>query len=186
MKFDKNQCRAVLPYLLIAGAVVLRLAVNNHPFNFVPVFSCLLFFGAKRPVREWAIAFLALLGTDIFLTQIRYGYPLTSDHAVTWIWYAAAMILGSGVLRNTTQVSRAVGTSLLASVSFFLASNFAVWAQWGMYPKTWSGLGACYIAALQFFRNSLISETVFSALIFAVAKYSRTRLTVWRAEGVCS
>jgi hypothetical protein len=42
-----------------------------------------------------------------------------------------------------------------------------------MYPKTWSGLGTCYIAALSFFRNSIVSETAFSRLIFAVARYSK-------------
>lgn len=44
----------VLPYLLVFGAALLRLTIS-HPYNFVPVFACLLFFGANRPKREFAI-----------------------------------------------------------------------------------------------------------------------------------
>ena len=82
----------VLPYLLVFGAALLRLTVS-HPYNFVPVFACLLFFGANRPKREFAIPLLTLVGVDMFLTMHRYGYLLTADHAVTWMWYLAAAFL---------------------------------------------------------------------------------------------
>ena len=136
-------------------------------------------------MREWPLPFLALLGTDIFLTRVSYGYPLSIDHAVTWIWYAAVMVLASGMLRNI-QVPRALGASLIASVTFFLASNFAVWAEWNMYPKTWSGLVACYVAAVPFFRNSLVSELAFTALIFGLVRLAQTRMADQRVEGIYS
>jgi len=162
----------VLPYLLIFGAALLRLTVS-HPYNLIPIFSCLLFFGANRPKREFVLPLLVLVGVDIFLTTHRYGFPLTSGHAVTWMWYLTAAVLGAGMLRNSVSTPRVIGASLLASVSFFVVSNFTVWAEWGMYAKTFSGLGACYIAALPFFRNSLVSETTFSLLIFGIYRYSQ-------------
>jgi hypothetical protein len=115
---------------------------------------------------------LLLIGVDIFLTTHQYGFPLTAGHVVTWAWYLAISLLGAGMLRGSISMPRVAGASLLASVSFFLASNFTVWAEWGMYAKTLGGLGACYIAALPFFRNSLVSETTFSLLIFGLAKYT--------------
>jgi hypothetical protein len=181
MKRVESRNLFVLPYLLILGAALLRLTVS-HPYNFIPIFSCLLFFGANRPKREFAIPMLVLVGVDIFLTTHRYGYPLTSGHAVTWMWYLAAALLGAGMLRNSRSTARVVGASLLASVSFFLASNFAVWAEWGMYAKTLSGLGTCYIAALPFFRNSLVSETAFSLLIFTLSRYSEAFLPARRMQ----
>jgi hypothetical protein len=165
-----NKSSIVLPYLLIAGAAVLRLTVS-HPYNFVPIFSCLLLFGACRPMREFVTPLLALIGVDIFLTTHSYGFPLTAGHIVTWAAYLAAMFLGAAMLRTSSRSPRVVGVSLLVSVSFFIVSNFAVWAEWGMYAKTLSGLGACYIAALPFFRNALVSETTFSVLIFAASRY---------------
>jgi hypothetical protein len=185
MKRLESRNMFVLPYLLILGAAILRLTVS-HPYNFVPVFACLLFFGANRPKRELATPFLLLVGVDIFLTTHRYGYLLTGDHAVTWMGYLAAAFLGAAMLRNSQSTPRVLGASLLISVSFFLASNFAVWVEWGMYAKTLNGLGTCYIAALPFFRNSLLSETTFGLLIFSLGKYSAAYVPVRRMQNARS
>jgi hypothetical protein len=95
----------VLPYLLILAVIALRVAVS-HPFQFVPIFSCMIFFGACRPVREFAMPILALVGVDIFLTTHQYGYVLTAGHAVTWMWYLGAVILGAAVLGNSVSFGR--------------------------------------------------------------------------------
>jgi hypothetical protein len=175
----------LMPYILVLGVAVLRITVS-HPYNFVPVFSCLLFFGACRPGREFAMPFLALVGVDIFLTTHQYGFALTSGHAVTWIWYLGAMFLGGAMLGNQFSAGRVLGSSLLASVSFFVVSNFTVWAEWGMYPKSLGGLGACYLAALPFFRNSIVSETACCLLILAVVHYSEGLMQARRVQGACS
>ena len=175
----------LLPYILILAVAVLRLTVS-HPYNFVPVFACLLLFGACRPSREFATPLLALIGIDIFLTTHRYGYALTGGHAVTWIWYLGAMFLGAAMLGNSISPRRVLGSSLIASISFFVVSNFTVWAEWGMYQKTLSGLGACYIAALPFFRNSIVSEAIFSVLIFTLAYVSENYMPAPRMRSTCS
>ena len=45
MKRIGSESSVLLPYLLISVAAALRLAVS-HPYNFIPVFSCILLFGA--------------------------------------------------------------------------------------------------------------------------------------------
>jgi hypothetical protein len=175
----------LLPYLLVLAVILLRLTVS-HPYNFVPVFSCLLFFGAWRPTREFAMPLLSLIGVDIFLTTHQYGFAVTSGDAITWMSYLGAMFLGAAMLGRSVSTGRAVGATLLASVSFFVASNFMVWAAWGMYPKTWGGLGACYVAALPFVRNSLGAETVSSLLIVAVVHMSGTLAMGRRVQGTCA
>jgi hypothetical protein len=72
-------------------------------------------------------------------------------------------------LRSSRKWQRVAGCSLLASVSFFVVSNYAVWAVWQMYPKTLAGLETCYTAALPFFRTSVTSELCFSLVIFGLA-----------------
>ena len=47
----------------------------------------------------------------------------------------------------------------LASLLFFLMSNFGVWLYW--YPHTLNGLAACYLLAVPFYRNTLIGDLVF-------------------------
>lgn len=176
MKRFEGKRLLFLPYILIAIAALLRIG-PTHSYNVVPIFSCLLFFAAWRPAKEFALPLSVLIGVDIFMTTHRYGYPITSDAVVIWAWYLVAMVLGAGLLRSSQSWGRVAGCSLLASVSYFLASNFAVWAVWQMYPKTLPGLGACYIAALPFFRNSLTSELCFSLLLFDLANRGRAFAT---------
>lgn len=91
MKQIADKQRIFLPCLLIIGMVVLCLLIS-HPYNFVPILSCLMFFGAVRPRQEYVIPLLALIGTDILLTEIQYAYPLTADAVLTWLWYLEPVI----------------------------------------------------------------------------------------------
>ncbi len=82
------------------------------------------------------------------------------------MWYAALLLFG-GLLARNTSVLRVVGASLVASVSFFLVSNFAVGTvSREMYPATWNGLVTCMVAGLPFFRNTVASDLLFSAVFF--------------------
>ena len=53
-------------------------------------------------------------------------------------------------------------------VSFFLLSNFAVWAFGTMYPHNWSGLIQCYTMAIPFFRNTFASDLILTPLAFSI------------------
>jgi hypothetical protein len=72
-------------------------------------------------------------------------------------------------LRNNAKPVRVLGAALAGSVSFFLLSNFAVWAVWhDMYPMTFAGLMACYDAGLPFFRRALEGDLIFTSAMFAI------------------
>ena len=167
----------MLAYLYIIFAVVFRL-VPHGAWNFTPVGAALLYFGARAPRRPMWIPLAMLAASDLVLTIFVYRYPLDGTYALTWLWYAAAILLGS-ILRQRTTVARLLGASVACSVSFFVLSNFAVWATGTMYPLTLAGLGACYVAAIPFFRNTVASDLLFSAVLFgipaAVALMSRAR-----------
>jgi hypothetical protein len=60
-----------------------------------------------------------------------------------------------------------VGAAVISSVSFFVISNFAVWAAWpAMYPRSLGGLMASYAAGLPFFRGTAESDLFFSLAMF--------------------
>ncbi len=156
----------MLAYALVLAVIVARIVFR--PLAFAPVGPALLFFGAYLP-RRWMWVPLALLAaTDVYLTRSSYGYPFTADILVTWVWYAAILWVGGAVLKGKVRPLRVGAATLAASVSFFVISNFAVWAVWNMYPKTLGGLAACYVAALPFFRNQFISDLIFAAAMFAL------------------
>ncbi|MGH9580879.1 MAG: DUF6580 family putative transport protein [Terriglobales bacterium] len=155
----------MLAYLFVALAVAVRFL--PHPLSFTPVGAALLYFGARAPRKRMWIPLVMLAGSDVVLSQLVYSYPLAGDLVITWLWYAAVILLG-GLLRENQRPLRLAGAALATSVSFFLVSNFAVWAVWNMYPKTFEGLLTAFAAAVPFFRNTVASDLLFTAVFFGL------------------
>lgn len=155
----------MLAYLFVIIAVAVRFL--PHPLAFTPVGAALLFFGARGPRHRAWVPLVLLAASDVVLTTLVYGYPFSWDHFVTWAWYAGLLGLGS-LLRENSSVPRIMGSALISSIGFFLASNFAVWAAWEMYPKTLAGLMAAYDAGLPFFRRAIEGDLLFTAVMFAM------------------
>lgn len=172
----------MIAYLLLLVAVLTRVLPHAGWWNFTAVSGALLYFGARRPLREMAVPLVALMATDFWLTVYSYHYVFVlSAYAVTWAWYAGAMGLGLALLSKRTTVARVASGSLLGPTSFFLLSNFAVWAGGEMYPHTMSGLGACLLAGVPFYRNDLASTAVVCALAFGLPVLLR-RMNVLHAS----
>ncbi|MGC2584030.1 MAG: DUF6580 family putative transport protein [Acidobacteriaceae bacterium] len=153
-------------YLLMVLAVLSRV-VPFPGMNFTAVGAGLLYFGARRPLKEMALPVLSLMATDVYLTVFAYHYAWhTGAYLVTWAWYAGVILLGRVLLQKQITVTRVVAAPVLSATSFFLVSNFAVWASGTMYPMTTAGLTACYAAALPFYRNDLVATTAITAVAF--------------------
>src|SRR5580658_9022562 len=176
-------------YLLLLFAVLSRLALASTPhpewFNFTAVGGALLYFGARRSWREMLAPFAVLTATDFFLTTARYPYGFNwLDYLPTWAWYVAAMVLGQILLKAKTTFVRVAAAALLGPTAFFLLSNYAVWAGTTMYPRTLGGLGACFVAALPFYRNDLISTALVVGVAFGVPVLVRRYQSAHGAEAV--
>jgi hypothetical protein len=158
-------------YLLLLVAIFSRVIPHPGWLNFTAVGGSLLYFGARRPLREAILPVALLAATDYYLTAYAYGYPFHfADYLVTWFWYAGIVILGAGMLRATASMGRVLGAAVLSATSFFLISNFVVWAGSTLYPHSMSGLTVCYVAALPFYRNDLISTSVVAVLAFGASQ----------------
>lgn len=161
----------MLAYLFVVLAVAARVLAGTGTFSlwgFTPVGASLLFFGARMPRKQFWIPAALLIASDLYLNLVAYKMALTWDQMIIWAWYVGACCIGL-LLRGRVKPLFVGGAALGSSVSFFLISNFAVWlAGYIVYPKTLAGLGACYAAAIPFFRNDVASTLVFSAVFFAV------------------
>jgi hypothetical protein len=158
-------------YMLVLLGVLSRYAVVSHlPWlNFTAVTGSLLFFGARRSWREMLFPLGALMVSDFCLTTYVYHYPFQwQSYVTTWAWYLMAMALGWILLHAKTNVVRGAAAAILGPTSFWIVSDFSVWAGSTMYPHTLGGLGACFLAAIPFYRNDLISTSVVLAGAFAV------------------
>jgi len=174
----------MLAFALLLVAVLSR--VLPHPWlNFTAVGGALLVFGARRPLWQAVFPLAALAAVDYYLTVFAYRYPFHVDaYLLTWAWYAVAMVFGRVLLRESQSAPRVVGAALLASTSFFLESNYAVWAgARSFYPHTLAGLATCFVAALPFYRNDVLSTTLVVSLVFGLPALA-ARLAPERAERV--
>jgi hypothetical protein len=109
---------------------------------------------------------ILLIGADLWLDK-HYSYPFSWDLFLTWGWYAAMLWLGTS-LRENMKPLRIAGAALTGSVSFFLISNFGVWAATAMYPKSLSGLIACYAAGIPFYRQTFAGDMLYTAAMFGL------------------
>lgn len=134
-----------------------------HPFNFTPIAAIALFSGVYLG-KKYAIAapILAMLLSDIFLGFYEWKLMLTV--------YASFALVGLiGILiRKHKSVQIILGGSILASISFFLITNFAVWQFTPWYPKNLAGLIENYVLALPFFRYTLVGDLFYTGLFFGV------------------
>jgi len=178
----------MLPYLFVLLAIAVRflpfagpLNFLPHAWHFTPVAASLLFFGARGSRRQLWIPLVLMAAADVVLTKFIYAYTISWDQLVTWAWYAAILCLGTS-LGGKFRFWRVMGAALASSVSFFLISNFAVWAAWpGMYPRSFSGLLMSYTAAIPFFRGTIESDLCFSIAMFGTPVLLQA-LSEWRAR----
>lgn len=171
----------MLAYAVLLLAIFSRFLphlVHASAWNFTAVGGGLLFFGSRMgsvsprgAALRLASALAALMATDYVLTTYFYqGYSFhVSGYIVTWLWYAAVCLIGMGLLEKPSVLRVSAGV-LASSTSFFLLSNFMVWAGSGiaMYPRSLAGLGACYTAGLPFYRNDLVSTAITAGALFGL------------------
>lgn len=157
-------------YLLLLVGLLSRLVPHAGWWNFSAEGGSLLYFGARRGWREMLVPLAAFMATDYVLSVYVYHFPFqVTGYLPTWAWYLAVMALGRILLRSKTTFVRVAAGTLLGPTAFFLISNYAVWAGSGdMYPHTWSGLVACYTAAIPFYRNDLVSTALVCGVAFGV------------------
>ena len=143
-------------------AVVLVLAVFRfvpHPPNVTPIAAMALFSGAAFTNRSLAyfIPLAAMIISDLVI-----GF-----HSTVWYVYAGvALTVFVGSMINQIKVVRVGIAAIVASIIFFLITNFGAWLHHDMYSQNLSGLLQAYVAGLPFLRNSLIANLIFSYLVF--------------------
>jgi cellulose synthase/poly-beta-1,6-N-acetylglucosamine synthase-like glycosyltransferase len=150
--------------LIALVSVISALALYRilpHPVNFTPVMAVALFAGARFDDRR--IAFLMPL-LAMLLSDLVIG--LHETMLFVYAGMALAVVFGL-LIRRHRGFMPVVSATVVGSVGFFVISNFGAWLYSpGLYSRDWAGLSAAYAAAIPFYQNSLLSDVVFSALLF--------------------
>ena len=160
----------ILILLFTILIAVTRLA--PHPPNFTPLLSISIFCGLIfKNKLSFCIPLFAMIISDLWLgfhNVLFFVYmPLLIVFAIGYKFKSALNFKNIAIL------------SLSSSIIFFIVSNFGVWIVG--YPKTISGFIACYVAAIPFFHNTLISTLMYSSIfLFVVGYLTNNNLAVYK------
>jgi hypothetical protein len=167
--------------LNVLTGMILTAAVSRlipHPPNFSPIAAMALFGGAAFADKR--AAFLMPLA-GLFLSDLVLGF-----YAITPVVYGSfALIVCLGFwVRRRRSVGRIAGAAMISALLFFVVTNFGVWAMGQLYPATPAGLVNCYVAAIPFFQNTLLSNLFYSALLFGGLAIAENRFATLREDAV--
>ncbi|RJQ34379.1 hypothetical protein C4566_02190 [Candidatus Parcubacteria bacterium] len=114
--------------------------------------------------------FLPLIA--LFISDIFIGFYKIEIMLSVYSCLILAAVIGQLLKKQKNIISLASG-SLASALLFFLATNWAVWFFGDWYTKDLSGLALSYSLAIPFFKNTIISTVLYSALLFSVYEGAR-------------
>ena len=166
-----NLQTGVLSIIILLAAFT---RIMPHPPNFSPM-AAIGLFGAAHFAKKWQAFFIPLIGIWISdLVIINYVYSISSSNFVwfysgfywQYISYILIIFAGLFIFNRGISLTKMFGGMISSSGIFFLVSNFGVWAGGTMYPKNFSGLITCYAAGVPFIHNTIISDVLFTTVLF--------------------
>ena len=126
--------------------------------NFSPLGAFAVFAGYKYGIRGGIATFVACWLSDVIINQAYYqGYDIS-------LWPSSSVllfVLTSVIAHNMKSI---VTMNVTAVLTFFIISNFIVWTG-NMYTHDTAGLVNCYIFALPFLKNAIISQFLFCLIL---------------------
>ncbi|MBN2613834.1 MAG: hypothetical protein JXB00_19915 [Bacteroidales bacterium] len=181
MENKKISLRFTIITVLILFAAFSRLI--PHPPNFAPIGAMALFGAAyfSQRIMAFLIPLVSMWLSDLVLNNLVYNRYF--DH-FAWFYdgfyftYGAFILIGlvGIVLLKRIKVKNLILASVLASVLFFIVSNFGVWVSTTIYPKDFSGLMACYTAGLPFFKNTIVGDLIYTGALFGIFEFARHKV----------
>ena len=167
-------------FITIAAAIMRLLP---HPYNFTPVAGMALFGGAHfRDVRvAFAVPLFAMFASDLVLAGTIYDFSALRSMPLVYLAFALTVVLGR-LLGPRSSALRVGSASVGTAVLFYLITNFGVWSRGTLYPMTWEGLVACYVAAIPFLRNAILGNCFYAIVFFGGFRVAQRRFAGFRDD----
>ena len=141
--------------ILILITILAFSRLMPHPPNFTPLLGMAVFSGVifDRKVFAFVVPLAAM-----FLSDLVLGF----HSSISIIYFAITLnvVIGFLLVSKFTYLKGLVAL-FSGAFTFFIVTNFAVWLGSGMYSQDINGLISCYIMALPFFQNTLISSLIY-------------------------
>jgi hypothetical protein len=157
-------------FVLTVLAVLFRVfSATYQVWNFAPMAAISLYAGSRLPRRwAWVVPVVAMVVSDLLLDQGRYRPAFELTRWTIYTTFAVTTLLGQ--LANLPRFGRWLLPilSVTGSLLFFVTSNLATWGEGLLYPMTFTGLIACFVAAIPFFGNTIAADLIGTAALFGL------------------
>lgn len=168
--------------ILLAAAWRLLPTMDLSWSNISPLMA-VAFCGAVylRNRLMWALPFLALCGSDIYLALFHareFGYVLPVEgYVVRFVCFGLALLLGAWVAKRKSWLWLLNG-SLLGALLFYIITNTQSWFSDPFYAKTLAGWWQAltvghpeFPPTIYFFRNTLFGDLMFTGLFAGIMEW---------------
>jgi len=156
---ENTRLEMVVALALVFVAILTRFV--PHAPNFSPTLAIALFAGAMFTGQR--LAYSAPMAM-ILLSDWALGfYP-----GIFFVYLAYVLTIALGTFLKKRQIFLITLAGMASSMVFFVTSNFGVWLRGGIYEHTWQGLTQCFMLAIPFFHNTLISTMLGLAVLFGL------------------
>lgn len=154
----KKFAQEITPPLLLIIFLILTRIIPHIP-NIAPVGAMSLFVGRNL---KWQFAVIIPLIT-MYISDYFLGFHTT----MIFVYGSFLAIAALGIyIKRFTNPFFILGAPVASSLLFFIVTNFGVFIAGDIYTRSWSGLVTCYLAALPFFRNTLIGDLIYTVVLF--------------------
>ena len=153
-------------YLKISVGIFLTLAASRfipHPPNFTSLIALSFYIPLIFGLKFIPILIFCFVVTDFFI-----GF-----HSITFFTWGSVFIIGLITKFSKYNIFFRLIGAFFASLIFFIFSNFGVWVL-GSYGYSYEGLITCYIAAIPFYTNTLLSTLIYSAIIETILHFYKS------------
>ncbi len=180
MKININNKTILIPVLISLYILLIAgIKLMPHPDNFTPILGLAIFGGAMF-IRKKIFLYITIL--SLFISDFifnNYIHPeyfanrsniiIVADYMI-WVYLSIFIIIiaASYILKKFSYL-KLFFTAIGGALIFFLITNFGSWmSSPELYSRDFSGLINSYVAGIPFFRSTLISNIIFSFIVFGI------------------
>ncbi|MGE5106883.1 MAG: DUF6580 family putative transport protein [Sphingobacteriales bacterium] len=174
--------KILLLFMIAVDAVriLLHLQSNIGPMaNFTPIGAMALFGGAHFSSNKKAYLFplLTLWLGDILLNRLLFYHEWRLFYeGFYWTYGAfALMVLTGRLLIKKVTIKNILLSSLLVVFIHWMVTDFGVWLEGTIYPKTWAGWWTCLTVAIPYEINLIAGTLLYGSLMFISFEWIKAR-----------
>ena len=181
-----------LSFIYVAGiifVIILSRLFSNvfEIWNFTPL-AAIALFGAAHFRNKYFMFLIPMLA--VYLSDLCINYFIYNKSFIWFydgfLWqysvYLLIIILGIFLFKNKININKVILGSLASSFIFYMISNFGVWFLSSMYSKDLAGLVSCYVAAIPFYKWTMLGDIFYSVILFGGFYLIQKKFPVFRLD----